>query len=526
MLLMSSQCAMVAVLVVVCRCVESRSIVETVNPHLSSSAITGPLVAYFSSTASTRPNGYAHLVSNTQPVAAALDAIIYGQFRFDDETFDIELDSTIDYARDFADLAQLKATNSALKVLLSVGGPTFPSSSWSKAVSSKDNRALLISSIQVLVSRYNLDGVEIDWDYPCSGKKTIYITRDPYTNEGFAEIDDTGMYDGITCTAEIVNLQSLTSELRSAVGEDKTLTFAMTRDASAYTDILSHVDPYIDHFMIKAYGYAVSSDAYGTSSTVTAPFQPIESGTGVVATLAAFSAISGFTASKTIVVMPAWGSAYSFEPGRDTSWKSFGGAATKSGCNGPYANTYSSYISDATHECGQMTYRELLLRYDEEHSDLKEMVQDDTTKSDLTFLFSKSLLVAYSGESAAKTLESQVTTLRFGGIALASIDMDSFNVTGRSDYMLTRTLCEALHGSRIERCTNVSPDTTTPSPNSGKGCNHVDHTAGTYCYNTSSFLICPNNVTENCPLGTVCKQPEEHAIACDWPDLKGSQFLH
>jgi len=508
-------------------CIDGRSLVESVtntknnSAHLklSTSAVQGPLLAYLDTSASLRSHGYEHSVSNLKTIASALDAIIYGPFRFDDETFEIELDPTIDYQSDFASLAALQRDNTNMKVLISVGGRTFPSSAWSKAASSQSNRAMLVNSIMSLLQTYNLDGVEFDWDYPCSPKKVIYITRDPYTNEGFAEIDDTGIYNDGTCSDEIDHLGNLTSELRSAVGEDKTLIMALAKKSEAYTNILNRVESYVDHFTLKAYGYHVASDAYGTSSDITAPYQAVLSETGVQSTVTAFARLVGFSAAKTVIVMPGKGVAYSFQPGRDVEWQHYGAAAIKSGCNGPYVNTYSSYISDANQECGQMTYKEILNRYNEEHSELKSFVTDKDSDSELTFLFSKSLLISFSGAKTAASLASLVTNQRLGGIALDSIDMDSTNVTGYDDYLLARSLCEAFRGAGNSRCTHSAPLTTTPSPNSGKGCNHVDRTSGTYCANSTSFIICPNNVTEQCPFGTVCKQNEQHAIACDWPDV-------
>jgi len=62
----------------------------------------------------------------------------------------------------------MKSRNANLKVIISIGGWTFPSAFWSEAVSTEANREKLVESVVKFVEANNLDGIDIDWEYPCS----------------------------------------------------------------------------------------------------------------------------------------------------------------------------------------------------------------------------------------------------------------------------------------------------------------------------------------------------------------------
>lgn len=68
----------------------------------------------------------------------------------------------------FRTLNALKAKNPDLKVLISIGGWTW-SGTFSDAVLTPEGRALFASTSADIVGRYDLDGVDIDWEYPGFG---------------------------------------------------------------------------------------------------------------------------------------------------------------------------------------------------------------------------------------------------------------------------------------------------------------------------------------------------------------------
>jgi chitinase len=68
-------------------------------------------------------------------------------------------------AENFAALNSLKHDNPSLTVLVSVGGWTW-SGNFSDMALTKQSRRLFIESAVKFVSKYNLDGLDIDWEYP------------------------------------------------------------------------------------------------------------------------------------------------------------------------------------------------------------------------------------------------------------------------------------------------------------------------------------------------------------------------
>lgn len=62
-------------------------------------------------------------------------------------------------------LKRLRDINPAIKLVLSVGG--WSAGGFSEAASTKENRIKLADSAKELVKEYQLDGIDIDWEYPC-----------------------------------------------------------------------------------------------------------------------------------------------------------------------------------------------------------------------------------------------------------------------------------------------------------------------------------------------------------------------
>lgn len=68
-------------------------------------------------------------------------------------------------AANYSALNALKQQNPSLKVLASVGGWLW-SGNFSDAVLTKQSRQAFIDSVIAFIERYNLDGLDIDWEYP------------------------------------------------------------------------------------------------------------------------------------------------------------------------------------------------------------------------------------------------------------------------------------------------------------------------------------------------------------------------
>ena len=75
-------------------------------------------------------------------------------------------------------LSELKKINPDLKILISIGGWTW-SKNFSDAVLTDTSTQNFASSAVSIVSKYNLDGIDIDWEYPgMIGDTNIYRPED------------------------------------------------------------------------------------------------------------------------------------------------------------------------------------------------------------------------------------------------------------------------------------------------------------------------------------------------------------
>ena len=75
-------------------------------------------------------------------------------------------------------LSELKNINPQLKILISIGGWTW-SKNFSDAVLTDTSRQNFATSAVAIVSKYNLDGIDIDWEYPgMIGDSNVYRPED------------------------------------------------------------------------------------------------------------------------------------------------------------------------------------------------------------------------------------------------------------------------------------------------------------------------------------------------------------
>jgi chitinase len=84
-------------------------------------------------------------------------------------------------AVNLAALTALKKDNPHLTVLVSVGGWTW-SGGFSDAALTLASRSVFIDSVEAFITRYHLDGLDVDWEYPgMSGAGNIFRPEDKQT---------------------------------------------------------------------------------------------------------------------------------------------------------------------------------------------------------------------------------------------------------------------------------------------------------------------------------------------------------
>ncbi len=89
-------------------------------------------------------------------------------------------------AQNFAFLNSLKARNPKLKILVSVGGWGW-SGGFSDAALTPASRKVFVNSAVAFVTRYNLDGLDVDWEYPAMAGAAGNVFR-PQDTENYTTL--------------------------------------------------------------------------------------------------------------------------------------------------------------------------------------------------------------------------------------------------------------------------------------------------------------------------------------------------
>lgn len=82
---------------------------------------------------------------------------------------------------DIARIETLRKWNPHIKIVLSVGG--WGAGGFSNMAMTKEGRAAFVKSVSIVMGSCGLDGVDIDWEYPCNGSAGIDF--DPRDKENF-----------------------------------------------------------------------------------------------------------------------------------------------------------------------------------------------------------------------------------------------------------------------------------------------------------------------------------------------------
>jgi len=123
-------------------------------------------------------------------------------------------------------LVDLKKKYPSLKIMLSVGG--WGSGRFSEMAATDENRKKFAEDCQRVVKEFNLDGIDIDWEYPTSNAAKISSSPD-----------------------DTKNYTIMMQEIRNKIGKSKLLTLASVADAK-YIDFKA-IDPIVDFVNIMTY---------------------------------------------------------------------------------------------------------------------------------------------------------------------------------------------------------------------------------------------------------------------------------
>lgn len=107
---------------------------------------------------------------------------------------------TVDHLNNLDRIKAYKAINPELKVILSIGG--WGADGFSQAAMTKEGRESFAKTSMDIVRKWEFDGLDIDWEYPCSDQAGI--AYGPYDKENYtylleelrAALDAQGKVDG------------------------------------------------------------------------------------------------------------------------------------------------------------------------------------------------------------------------------------------------------------------------------------------------------------------------------------------
>jgi chitinase len=138
---------------------------------------------------------------------------------------------------DLEKIPALRKQNPQLKVLLSVGG--WGARGFSGAAATPENRTVFIRSVQDVIKRYGLDGIDLDWEYPVNGAWGLVASL----------------------PEDRANFTALLNELRAALGKEKLLTIAVGANVKSPTEWVDvkAIAPALDYINLMTYDMA-----YGT----------------------------------------------------------------------------------------------------------------------------------------------------------------------------------------------------------------------------------------------------------------------
>jgi chitinase len=350
-------------------------------------------------------------------------------------------------AGNLATIVGYKSTNPKLKVMLSVGGWNYPSSYFSAMASTPANRAVFISSVKSWIAQYSADGIDLDWEYPCSP-----VRNDPVeiTCTDFQTVSDKGG----SCPEDTNNIVSLFKELRASLGPSVRITVASQASKPLEIEMaITQLDPYVDAFHLMSYDYTVS-DIVEPTGAVLAPNAPLytPSNPNVTQMSISYTVQNYLNASidpaKIMLGIALYGHTW-FSPGLSggSAWKGFGAPADVQGaCCGPFVSTNGAKPGQGSALCGTYMYSEIVA------AGAQLQTLDNETKSDIAYFTgvgkdgytAPGTWITYTGPDSAREIVAYARSKGLGGVFTFDSSMDTLSSSGQWTYELTNVIATAL----------------------------------------------------------------------------------
>jgi len=307
-------------------------------------------------------------------------------------------------------------------------------------ISSASSRSAFINSVVSFLSQNNLDGVDIDWEFPCSPPRENPV-------EISCDLFRTVMDNGGKCPADTNNIVAFTKEMKAALGS-KLLTIASQAGKVNEDHMnLEGVTPYIDKWHIMTYDYAVS-DLPDASAAVSSPNCPLYLPPSPAVQMSLNQTVQNYLASKVpaskiMIGIPLYGHTW-YAPGL-ANWRQFGMKGEIQGtCCGPFKDTYGAQPGKGSLLCGTMMYSEIVAAKPETY-------YDETTQSAIGYWSQQGAdgytaagtWISYNDDKSCTAISNYAKTNKLDGAFIFDTSMDSIN-NGQYTYELSNLIANTL----------------------------------------------------------------------------------
>jgi len=301
------------------------------------------------------------------------------------------------------------------------------------------------------------------------------------------------------------------------------------------------VSPYIDKWHIMSYDYAVS-DIPDASGAIMSPNCPLNNPPSPAWQMSVSDTVknylaSGVNKSQIMVGMPLYGHSWWNPDISGTQWQKFGLSGKIQGkCCGPFAQTYGALYGKGCNMCGTMMYSEI-------QAAKPTYYYDTATQSAIGYWSSMGAdswtqpgtWISYNDVKSVNAISQWSMDQGLDGVFIFDTSMDS--ISGSSfTYEIMNAIADTLgdHGGGGGNSTTCDPNNcqvcqqccqTFPSQSDCDACvaskcggppsNCTGKADGMYCASNTTFLDCPQDITQNCGPGTCCKQ-NGNTISCGW----------
>ena len=434
--------------------------------------ITAPLfVTYFANWAQYHVAPYGpYTPSKLAPIVDRLDVINYAFSYFDVDTFALTQPEPKD-AEFYREIVGMKASNPTLKVVLSVGGWNFPSAHFSAMVSTAANRAKFIASCKSTMAQYRFDGIDIDWEYPCSPPRTDYV-KISCTDVKPSSDSGGGANGTAACEADTGGLLALFQEMRAALGAEAIITTASQAGVpNAELWDLKAMAQSLSWFNVMSYDYTVSDVVGGRATAPNSPLYPPRSAPMIsqqsINTTVGYYREQGVPPAQIVVGVPLYGHTWFVPPTSDSAAATpgFGANGTVQGqCCGAFKTTFGAKYGKGSQLCGTYMFSEVIAAG-------FSVTHDAETNTDIGYLSADSgdewtaagTWASFSTLATSNSVAAWAVREGLGGIMAFDSSMDTIDFTsGAPTYEYMNGIADALG-----KAPAPAPGPTPPSPGPG-----------------------------------------------------------